>query len=128
MTKRPDRSGDQGFTPGGLASLACQLGAAAVQSPGQLLQPVFGQTEAVGAEGIRLDRIGACFNVLAVDRRDDLRLGQHEFVEAGSLGNPARVEERAHRAVEQERPAPEQEAEPLALGQGSRSGRPGART
>ena len=111
--------------PDGLAGLAGELGGLAVEPAGQLLEAVFGQPEAVRAEGVRLDRVGAGLDVLAVDRRDELRPGQDQFVEAGALRDAARVEERAHRAVEQQRPAPQPDPEPLALGQraGAAAGR-----
>ena len=127
-TERPNRAGDQGILAGSLPSLARQLGAPAAQSTGQLLQSVFGQAEAVRPECVRLDCVRACFDVLAVDRRDDLGLGQDELVEAGSLGDPSRVQKRAHCSVEQHGTTPEPDSEPLALGQGSRRSRPGART
>ena len=115
--------------PGRLAGLAGQLGAAAVQSTGQLLEPVLGQAEAVGAEGVGLDGVRAGLDVLAVDRRDELGPGQDELVQAGALRDAARVEQRAHGAVEQERPAPQPDPEAFALGQDARRGRlgPGSR-
>ena len=128
VTERPDRACNEGFAPGDLASLPGKLGAPPAQSTGQLLQSVFGQAEAVRPECVRLDCVRACFDVLAVDRRDDLGLGQDELVEAGSLGDPSRVQKRAHCSVEQHGTTPEPDSEPLALGQGSRRSRPGART
>ena len=116
--ERPDRAGDERLTSGDVAGFAGQLSAAPVHPPGQLLEAELGEAEAVRTESVRLDRIGPRLEVLAVDLEDDLGVGQHDLVEAGPLGDAAAVQQRAHRAVEEQRPAPQLHAEALAFGQG----------
>ena len=116
-TKRADGPGDQSLASGDVSRFAGELRRAAVHLSGQLLQPELGETEAIGAEGVGLDGVGAGLEVLAVDSGDDLGVGQDDLVEAGSLGNAAAVEQRAHCPVEQQRPASQLHAEALAFGQ-----------
>src|SRR5258706_15716076 len=71
------------------------------------------QLETVGPEGIRLDGVAARRDVLRVHRLHELGLVQVEHVEAGVERDAARVEERTHRAVAEER----------ALGQAGEEGR-----
>ena len=87
---------------GDLARLAGQLRGAPVEEAGAVGQAERRETHAVGAEGVRLDDLGAGRDVLAVDGRDELGTAQHELVERGALRHAAAVEQRAHGAVEQQ--------------------------
>src|SRR5262249_50809549 len=53
----------------------------------------------VGAEGVRLDDVGAGADVLLVDLRDEVRLREVQRVEALVDEDALRVEHRPHRAV-----------------------------
>ena len=57
----------------------------------------------VGAEGQGLDEVGAGVEVLAVERRDEVRAGRRQLVEARALRDPAREQQRAHPAVGEQR-------------------------
>ena len=82
--------------------------------------PVRRKPDPVGAERRGLDQFGAGREVLAVDRADELRAGGDELVEVGPLGDAARVEEGAHRAIGQQRPGGKPGPEPIALVHGAR--------
>ena len=114
--ERPDGSADPGVAPDHVAGLAGELRAAPVECARPVGQAVRGQPDPVGAEGRGLDQLGAGLEVLAVDRPDDLRTGRDQLVEVGPLRDPAGIEQRAHRAVGQQRPGREsgQEAGTLA--------------
>ena len=60
--------------------LARQPGRLEVQLVGEVLHAVVGLGDALRAEGVRRDDVGAGLEVLAVDRPDDLGLGQAEQV------------------------------------------------
>jgi hypothetical protein len=62
---------------------------------------VFGQFEAVRAEAIRLDHVGASRDVIAVYVRHQGRLRRVKGVKALADGNAPAVEQGAHRAVEE---------------------------
>ena len=99
-----------------------------VELVGQLLQAVVGEGHRVGVEGVGLDDVGARVEVLAVDRGDDVGLGEGEQVvvalEVGGpvgealaavalLGRPVALDRRAHRAVDHQDPLAEQRGELL---------------
>ena len=128
--------GDPAGEPGGLE----------VELVGQLLHAVVGQRDRVGVEGVGLDDVGAGGEVLAVDRRDDVRLGDRQQVvvalevarpvrealaAVARLRGPVALDRRAHGAVDHQDPLAEQRGELLGGvradvdGQGCSSG-PGA--
>jgi hypothetical protein len=115
--QRTDRSGHERLASGHVPGFTGELGAAAVDPRGQLLQAELRQPEAVCAEGVRFDRVRARLQVLAMDRRHDVGVGQYDLVEAGPLRYAAAVEQRAHGAVEEQRPAPQQDAKALTFRQ-----------
>ena len=74
-----------------------------LSAAGPVAQPVGGEPDAVGAERRRLDELRAGVEVLAVDRADQLRAARDELVEVRPLRHAARVQQRAHRPVGEER-------------------------
>jgi hypothetical protein len=97
----PDRAGHVGAAGGALAG---QLDRGLVERRHLIGEAVAGQRDAVGAEGVGLDHLGAGVDVVAVDPRDQVGLGDHQLVVAAGVQHAAIVEQRAHRAVEQDRP------------------------
>ena len=97
-----DRAGHEHVAAGDLAGLAGQLRGAPVDEGRALGQSERREADAVGAEGVRLDDVGAGRDVLAMDGRHELRAAQHELVERGALRHAAAEEQRAHGAVEQQ--------------------------
>ena len=99
--ERPDRAGDVGLA-------ACRGGAARDPRPLDVDRlELVGETEraeleAVRAEGIGLDDVGAGAEVVPVNVRDELRLRQVERIEALVDEDPLRVQHRPHRAVADE--------------------------
>src|SRR5206468_3373549 len=67
-------------------------------------QAVHGELEAVRAEGIGLDPVGARLDVFGVNGLDDPGIVEIEHVEAGVERHAAGIEHGAHRAVAEERP------------------------
>ena len=63
-----------------------------------------GELEAVRAEGIGLDPVGARLDVLGMDGLDDLGIVDVEDVETGVERHAAGVQHGAHGTVAQERP------------------------
>ena len=63
-----------------------------------------GELEAVRAEGIGLDPVGAGLDVLGVDALNDLGIVEVEDVEAGVERHAPGIEHGAHRAVAEKRP------------------------
>ncbi len=94
--QRSDRAGDQnrvlGGLPGDADSRAIDLRDFARQAEFRELQPV-------GAEGVGLDEVRSGRDIAVVDRADDLRIGQVEFVEAPVEEDPLLVQHRPHGAV-----------------------------
>ena len=99
-----------------------------VELVGQLLHAVVGEGHRVGVEGVGLDDVGAGVEVLAVDRGDDVGLGEREQVvvalevarpvgealaAVARLGRPVALDRRAHRAVDHQDPLAEQRGELL---------------
>ena len=84
---------------------------------GQRLHAIVGLRDAVGVKSVRLDQIGASFQIGQVDGADDVGLGQHEQVVvalhvAGPIGKaraaevglaqPVLLDHRAHSPIEDE--------------------------
>ena len=89
------------------------------------LEAVRPELEAVGAERVRLDHVGAGVEVLLVDLPHESGVREVQLVEAAVEEDAARVEHRAHRPVEDDRPGGEPVEERL-HGRGSGSfGHPG---
>jgi hypothetical protein len=105
LAERPDRSGQEDGLATLLTRLAGDLDRPEVDVADLILEPVLGQLEAVGAEGVGLDQLGAGADVLTVDALDDAGLGEVELVEAALVGDAARVDHRAHAAVGEDGPA-----------------------
>ena len=102
--ERPDAAEDEHVTAAGhVARLARDLGRLAVQCARLIGQAELGQAQPVRAERVRLDRVRAGRDVLAMDRADQVRLRLDQRVERRPLRHAAREEQRAHRAVEQQR-------------------------
>ena len=104
LAERADRAQHEDVAPGALADVAGEPHAPGVDLAHPIREPVDRELEAVRAEGVRLDAVGARGDVVGVDRLDDLRLVQVEDVEAGVERHAAGIEHRAHRAVAEERP------------------------
>jgi hypothetical protein len=79
---------------------ARQFHTGAVDGDGLVRQAVSAQFEAVGSEGVGLDHVGARFDVVVVDRANQLRVGQIQFVIACIDEHALAVEHRSHRSVE----------------------------
>ena len=112
---RAERTGDVPGPVGrlgghGVARAPCQPGGLVVQLVRQLRHLVVAQRDAVGVEGVGLDDVGAGREVLAVDGRDDLGLGEGEEVVValdvtGPLREPVAAVARLVRAVALDRRA-----------------------
>ena len=74
-TQRADRPADPRVAAADVAGLARDLGRAAVEAAGLRGQPVGVEPEPVGAERQRLDEVRARVEVLAVERRHQVRSG-----------------------------------------------------
>ncbi len=70
-----------------------------------IFQSIFFLGDAVAAEGVGLDDVGAGLDVSAVDCGDKFRLGAVERIEIAAL--PVALQHRAHRPVEQQDPFPQ---------------------
>ena len=110
--QRPDGPGDEDVPAGHVPGLAGDLGAAPRQPAGLVGETVGGEADPVGAERRGLDQVGAGREVLAVDGADQLGPRQDQLVQRGTLRDPAREEQRAHRPVGQQRTLGEAFAEP----------------
>jgi hypothetical protein len=101
--ERPDRAGHEhrAAATRPVGRLAGQLGAAPVDRLDLRLEPVVGELEAVGAEGVSLERLGARGRVRRMDRPDQLGSPEAELVVALIDEHPAGVELGPHRPVEQ---------------------------
>ena len=103
-----------------------QPGRLEVDLVGEVLEAVVAQRDRRRVEGVGLDDVRAGLEVLAVDGRDDLRLGQGQQVvvalEVGRplgealaavarLGGPVPLDGRAHGPVEDHDPVPQQRGE-----------------
>jgi hypothetical protein len=104
LAERSDRSQHEHVAAHALAHVPRQLRPAQVDLPHPPLQAVHRKLEAVGAEGVRLDDVGAHSDVLGVNRLHELGIVQVQHVEARVEGDPARVEHGAHGPVAQQRP------------------------
>ena len=114
-TERAHRPGDQGIPPGNVACLARELGTPAVEPGGQVAQAPVGEPDPVRAERRGLHEVRTGVEILAVDRPHEVRPRQDQLVEAGALGDSAREEQGAGRAVGDEGPTGEARAKPVAL-------------
>ena len=65
-------------------------------------QAVFPLRDAVAAEGVGLDDVGAGLDIGAVDRCDQFRFGKVECIEVAAF--PVALQHRTHRSVEQQDP------------------------
>jgi hypothetical protein len=73
-----------------------------VDVPHPVLEPMAGELDAVGTEGVGLDQLGAGRNVRSVNLLDDFGLGEVELVEGALEAHSPDVELGSHRAVPQE--------------------------
>ena len=97
-----DRAGQEhGFTAH-FARLAGDLDRAEVDVADTPFEPIGGQPNAVGGEGIGLDHLGAGGDIGAVDGLDEVRLQQVQLVEAALVRHALGVQLRAHAPVEQD--------------------------
>ena len=104
LADRADRAGQEDRLAGDLAGLASQLDRPNVDVTNPAVEAMAGELDAVGAEGIGLDQLGAGGNVRSVDFLDDFGLREIEFVEGTLEADAARVELGAHGPVAQQRP------------------------
>ncbi len=95
--ERADGARDVGAAP---RRLAGEPDRRAVDLLGAGVEAVGGQLDRVGAEGVRLEDLGAGGHVLLVDLPHQLRAGHAQLVVADVHEDAAPVEQRAHRAVE----------------------------
>ena len=102
----------------------------AIAAPSSLMraqlvgQAEVGELEAVGAERVGLDDVGARVDVLAVHVGDEVRLREVQLVEAAIEEDAPRVEHRAHRAVADEHAPIELGQKPLHQRDGCGSANP----
>ena len=111
LPERADGAEDEHVPAHRLADVARQPDARPVDVADPPLEPVHGELEAVGAERVRLEQVGARGDVLHVDRLDGLRVLEVQDVEAGVERDAPGVQHRAHGAVGEERPFLEAAAE-----------------
>src|SRR2546429_379158 len=104
LAGRADGPEDEHVAAGRLAHVAGEPYASAVDLPHLALEPVHRELEAVGAERVALDEVGARGDVVGVDRLHEPRVVPVEDVDAAVERHPARVEPRAHRAVAEHGP------------------------
>ncbi len=102
-----DGAEHEDVAPERLAHVPRQLDAAQIDLAHLRGQAVDAQLEAVGAEGIGLDPVGARLDVLGVNALDDLGLVDVQHVEAGIQRHAAGIQHGAHGAVAQQRAFPE---------------------
>ena len=100
--ERPDGAQHEDVAPHALAGVAGQPRPAPVDLAHAPGGSVHAELEAVRPEGVGLDTVGACLDVLGVDALDELRIGRIQHVEAGVERSPSRVEHRPHGAVAEE--------------------------
>ena len=74
LAEGADGSEDEGVAPRALPDVAREVGAAPVDLAHAAREAVDAELEAVGAEGVRLDAVGAGQEVLGVDGLDEARL------------------------------------------------------
>ena len=98
LAERPDRAGDQHVTAGDVACLAGQADARRVDRLELVLEQLPGQLAAVGAEGVRLDQLGAGPDVARVHRDHALGCAQVRLLGAAETGRRP-DQERSHPTV-----------------------------
>ena len=132
--RRPERSdgaADERVASADLASLAGELRRPPVELADLPSRPHAASRWRLAPKRQGLDQLGAGLEVLAVGGADQLRLADDELLEAGALGHAAAEQERAHPAVDQERPRrePAPEARPRQAGGriGRQAGEPSGR-
>ena len=96
---RPDGARDEHRVAVDLARVARQPRRLEVDVAHLRFQPVPRQPEAVRAERVRLDDVRARRDVVLVHAPHEVRLVEHQRLEAGVLGDAAAVQQRAHRAI-----------------------------
>ena len=101
--ERTDRAEDEHVAAHALADVPCEPGAAPVDLANASRQAVHSELEAVGAEGVGLDAVGARRDVLGMDALHELRVIDAQDVEACVQGHATRIEHRAHGAIAEER-------------------------
>ncbi len=104
LADRPDRAGDEDVAAGDLPRLSGQLDRRRVDPLEVVLQELAGQLAAVGAEGVRLDQIGAGVDEADVERDDRLGGAQIGLFGRPQPGHRGR-DQRAHAAVGHDRRA-----------------------
>ena len=102
--ERSDRSGHPRIPTAHVTGLAGNLGCTPVEAACLAGQAEGVEAHPVGAEGQRLDQVRAGIQVFAMERRHEVRPRGRQLVEAGTLGDPPREQERPHATVRQERP------------------------
>ena len=98
FAERADRAGDEDVAPGDLARLAGELDAGAVDLVKVVLQVARGELAPVGAEGVRLDQVGAGLDEADVELDDGLGRAEVGLFGDAGAGGGARDED-AHAAV-----------------------------
>ena len=91
-----DAAADPRVPAADVPGLAGDLRRASVEARRVVGEAVRVEAHPVGAEGQGLDEVGAGVEVLAVERRDKVRAGRRQLVEARALRDPAREQQRAH--------------------------------
>ena len=104
-SERPDRTGHEGIAARDVARLPGDLRRPPIERVGAIRKSVCIEPVAIRAERGRLDELCAGIQVFTVDRSDEVRPRRGQLIQARSLRNPAREQQRAHRAVGEDRPA-----------------------
>ena len=104
LAERADRAGDEDLAAADLPRLAREPHAGRVDLLELVLEIERGQLAPVGAEGVRLDQVGAGADEARVQRDDALRRAQVRLLGAAQARHRAR-DERAHAPVGHERDA-----------------------
>ena len=102
FAERPDRAADEDVAPGDLPCVARELDARRVDLLEVVLEEVVGELAAVGAEGVRLDQVGARVDEAHVQRHDGIWSAEVRLLgtsQAGHCGG----QQGAHPAVAHDR-------------------------
>ncbi len=99
LAQRTDIAGDEDGATAHLAHIAHQLHGAEIEVAHLVGQAIGGQAHPVGAEGVRLDHVGAGVGVGEVDFADRGRSRQHKILKTLFAARALRIKHGAHGAV-----------------------------
>ncbi len=103
-TGRPYRSSNEDGLTGYFTRLECQACGAMVDLTYPLLEVIAFELGAVRTEGVGFDDLRSGADILTVNALNKLRLCQIERIETLLIAHPARIEERAHGTITEQRP------------------------